>query len=199
MAEFIGDEGFLETIVDDTRRPANHKAEWTEAALRELEMLVMRKETWVGEWNEIIKLLEVEPRQSAPQQYINIQKDRFSPEVFESRWKDEDIAKWRALKNHSNLTWEEIAASINSNHRPVNSQTFPKGFSKEICIAKAIEMKLYERRKNKPGAGRPKLEWKEEWLDEMKAFGPSAIEDGKVKQVLRSYGEEVWRGLLRHN
>ena len=45
MAEFIGDEGFLETIVDDTRRPANHKAQWTEAALRELEMLVMRKET----------------------------------------------------------------------------------------------------------------------------------------------------------
>ena len=80
MAEFIGDEGFLETIVDDTRRPANHKAQWTEAALRELEMLVMRKETWVGKWNEIIKLLEVEPRQSAPQEYINLQKDRFSPE-----------------------------------------------------------------------------------------------------------------------
>ena len=81
MAEFIGDEGFLETIVDDTRRPANHKAQWTEAALRELEMLVMRKETCPLMWNEIIKLLEVEPRQSAPQEYINLQKDRFSPEV----------------------------------------------------------------------------------------------------------------------
>ena len=157
MAEFIGDEGFLETIVDDTRRPANHKAQWTEAALRELEMLVMRKESFWGHWDKIIELLEVEPRESAPQQYINLQKDRFSPEVIESRWKDEDIAKWRALKNHHNDTWEEIAASINSNHRPVNSQTFPDGFSKEICIAKAIEMKLYEifveKCSNKAGAG----------------------------------------------
>ena len=77
--------------------------------------------------------------------------------MFESRWKDEDIAKWRALKNHHNDTWKEIAAFINSNHRPVNSQTFPKGFSKEICIAKAIEMKLYEifveKCSNKAGAG----------------------------------------------
>ena len=66
MAEFIGDEGFLETIVDDTRRPANHKAQWTEAALRELEMLVMRKESFWGDWDKIIELLEVEPRESAP-------------------------------------------------------------------------------------------------------------------------------------
>ena len=144
MAEFIGDEGFLETIVDDKRRLGNHKAQWTEAAERELEMLVMRKESGWYKWDEIIKLLEVEPRESAPQQYINLQKDRFSPEVIESRWKDEDIAKWRALKNHHNLTWEEIAASINSNHCPVNSQVFPK-FSKDICEATAIEMKLYVR------------------------------------------------------
>ena len=69
MAKFIGDEGFLETIVDDTRRPGNHKAEWTEAALRELEMLVMRKESCGYKWVEIIELLEVEPRESAPQEY----------------------------------------------------------------------------------------------------------------------------------
>ena len=123
MAEFIGDQGFLETTADDTRRPANHKAQWTETALRELEMLVMRKETWVGKWDEIIKLLEVEPRQSAPQEYINLQKDRFSPEVIESRWKDEDIAKWRALRDHNRDTWEEITAFINSNHRAPISQS----------------------------------------------------------------------------
>ena len=55
MAEFIGDQGFLETIVDDTRRPGSHKAQWTEAAERELEMLVMRKETVWYKWDEIIK------------------------------------------------------------------------------------------------------------------------------------------------
>ena len=66
MAKFIGDEGFLETIVDDTRRPGSHKAQWTEAAERELEMLVMRKETVYYLWDNIIKLLEVEPRESAP-------------------------------------------------------------------------------------------------------------------------------------
>ena len=69
MAEFIGDEGFLETIVDDKRRLGNHKAQWTEAAERELEMLVMRKETVYYLWDNIIKLLEVEPRESAPQEY----------------------------------------------------------------------------------------------------------------------------------
>ena len=193
MAEYLSAEYFAELRAAE-QRPGNHKAVWTEAAVRELEMLAMRKETARCDWCQIINLLNVEPRESAPEEYIDIQKDRFTPEEVEVRWKDEDIAKWRALRDHDD-TWEQIAASINSNHRPVNSQTFPDGFSKEICIAKAVEMKLYKRRSNKPGAGRPKLEWKEEWLDEMQAFGPSAIEDGKVKQVLRSYGEEVWRGL----
>ena len=50
----------------------------------------------------------------------------------------------------------------------------------------------------------PKFEWKEEWLDEMKAFGPSAIEDGKVKygcgkkfydhMVVASLGHETAAG-----
>ena len=127
MAKFIGDDGWEDALRaqmrEGTQRPGNHKAVWTEAAERELEMLVMRKESGWYKWDEIIKLLEVEPRQSAPQEYINLQKDRFSPEVFESRWKDEDIAKWRALKNHSNLTWEEITAFINSNHRAPISQS----------------------------------------------------------------------------
>ena len=174
MAEYLSAEYFAELRAAE-QRPGNHKAVWTEAAVRELEMLAMRKE-YSYEWNKIINLLKVEPRESAPEAYINIQKDRFSPEEVEVRWKDEDIAKWRALRDHDD-TWEQIAASINSNHRPVNSQMFPDGFSAAICKGKAQELGLYKPRAHKPGAGRPALEWEEEWLAEMKAFGSSLIVD----------------------
>ena len=73
MAKFIGDDGWEDALRaqmrEGTQRPGNHKAVWTEAAERELEMLVMRKETVWYLWDNIIKLLEVEPRESAPQEY----------------------------------------------------------------------------------------------------------------------------------
>ena len=174
MAEYLSAEYFAELRAAE-QRPGNHKAVWTEAAVRELEMLAMRKE-YSYEWNKIINLLKVEPRESAPEAYINIQKDRFSPEEVEVRWKDEDIAKWRAVKDlsgypHYTITWEQIAASINSNHRPVNSEMFPDGFSAAICKGKAQELGLYEPRAHKPGAGRPALEWEEEWLSGRNEWG----------------------------
>ena len=175
MAEYLSAEYFAELRAAE-QRPGNHKAVWTEAAVRELELLALRKGTDRYDWHQIINLLEVEPRESAPEEYIDIQKDRFSQEEVEVRWKDEDIAKWRAVKDlsgypHYTITWEQIAASINSNHRPVNSQMFPDGFSAAICKGKAQELGLYEPRANRGGAGRPALEWEEEWLAEMKAFG----------------------------
>ena len=60
MAEYLSAEYFAELRAAE-QRPGNHKAVWTEAAVRELEMLAMRKE-YSYEWNKIINLLKVEPR-----------------------------------------------------------------------------------------------------------------------------------------
>ena len=124
MAEYLSAEYFAELRAAE-QRPGNHKAVWTEAAVRELELLALRKGTDRYDWHQIINLLEVEPRESAPEKYIDIQKDRFSQEEVEVRWKDEDIAKWRAVKDlsgypHYTITWEQIAASVpyNLSHRP---------------------------------------------------------------------------------
>ena len=167
--------------------------------MRELELLALRKGTDRYDWHQIINLLEVEPRESAPEEYIDIQKDRFSQEEVEVRWKDEDIAKWRAVKDlsgypHYTITWEQIAASINSNHRPVNSEMFPDGFSAAICKGKAQELGLYEPQpRANSGAGRPALEWEEEWLAEMKAFGSSLIVDTlKGKKVKHGQGNRFY-------
>jgi hypothetical protein len=60
MAEYLSAEYFAELRARE-QRPGNHKAEWTEAAVRELEMLAMRKETSLlmsgrNEWGRIITL-----------------------------------------------------------------------------------------------------------------------------------------------
>ena len=65
MAEYLSAEYFAELRARE-QRPGNHKAEWTEAAVRELELLALRKGTDRHDWHQIINLLEVEPRESAP-------------------------------------------------------------------------------------------------------------------------------------
>ena len=85
MAKFIGDEGCEDALREGKRRPGNHKAEWPEGAIDLLKTLAAdytrRDNVKDFEYKfSTCKMLEVEPRESAPEAYVEKQPASLSAE-----------------------------------------------------------------------------------------------------------------------